>query len=65
MGMDADARHEIIIAQVPMAEIQRYATDLTAMTGGLGSFAVVFSHYEEVPAHIAEKIIAASDKQHT
>ena len=62
MGMDADGRHEIIIAQVPLAEIQRYATDLTAMTGGLGTFTVAFSHYEEVPAHIAEKIVAASDK---
>ncbi len=64
MGMDANAKHEIIIAQVPLAEIQRYATDLTAMTGGLGSFTVVFSHYEEMPAHIAEKIIAASAEEH-
>ncbi len=64
MGMDADAKHEIIIAQVPLAEVQRYATDLTAMTGGLGSFTVVFSHYEEMPAHIAEKIIAASTEEH-
>ncbi|HSO09931.1 MAG TPA: elongation factor G [Desulfoprunum sp.] len=58
MGMDSDAKSEIINAQVPMAEIQTYATDLTSMTGGLGSFTVSFSHYEEVPAQIAEKIIA-------
>lgn len=64
MGMDADAHHEIIIAQVPVAEVQSYATDLTAMTGGLGSFTTAFSHYEEVPAHIAEKIIAASAGEH-
>ena len=64
MGMDSDAKHEIIIAQVPLAEVQHYATDLTAMTGGLGSFTVAFSHYEEVPAHIAEKIIAASAEEH-
>lgn len=64
MGMDSDAKHEIIIAQVPQAEVQRYATDLTAMTGGLGSFTVDFSHYEEVPAHIAEKIIAAGVEEH-
>ncbi|MBU0663182.1 MAG: elongation factor G [Proteobacteria bacterium] len=63
MGMDADAKHEIIIAQVPLAEVQRYATDLTAMTGGLGTFTMELSHYEEVPAHIAEKIIAASNQQ--
>jgi elongation factor G len=60
MGMDADASHEIIIAQVPMAEVQTYATDLTAMTGGLGTFTTAFSHYEVAPAHIAEKIIAAN-----
>jgi elongation factor G len=60
MGMDADATHEIIIAQVPMAEVQTYATDLTAMTAGLGMFAMAFSHYEVVPTHISEKIIAAN-----
>jgi elongation factor G len=64
MGMDADGIHEIIIAQVPLAEVQRYATDLTAMTGGLGSFTLTFSHYEEVPAHLAAKIIAASVEEH-
>jgi elongation factor G len=58
MGMDSDEKNEIINAQVPMAEIQVYATDLTSMTGGQGSFAVAFSHYEVVPAHIAEKIVA-------
>ncbi len=58
MGMDSDAKSEIINAQAPMAEIQSYATDLTSMTGGLGSFTVSFSHYDEVPAQVAEKIIA-------
>jgi elongation factor G len=58
MGMDSDEKNEIINAQVPMAEIQVYATDLTSMTGGRGSFTVSFSHYEVVPAHIAEKIVA-------
>lgn len=63
MGMDSDAGHEIIIAQVPTAEVQTYATDLTAMTGGLGTFTMAFSHYEVAPAHIAEKIIAAQASQ--
>lgn len=58
MGMDSDGKHEIINAQVPQSEMLTYATDLTSMTGGLGSFTYTFSHYEEVPAHIAEKIIA-------
>ena len=60
MGMDSDEKFEIINAQVPMAEVQSYATDLTSMTGGLGTFSISFSHYEEVPGMIAEKIIAAS-----
>ena len=59
MGMDSDAKSEIINAQAPQAEVLSYATDLTSMTGGLGSFTVSFSHYEEAPAQIAEKIIAA------
>jgi len=59
MGMDADQGREVINAQVPMAEVLRYATDLTAMTGGLGTFTTAFSHYEEVPAQVAEKIVAA------
>ena len=58
LGMDSADKYEIVNAQVPQAEIQLYAPDLTSMTGGRGSFTVRFSHYEEVPAHIAEKIIA-------
>ena len=58
LGMDSAGKHEIVRALVPQAEIQLYAPDLTSMTGGRGSFIVEFSNYEEVPAHIAEKIIA-------
>jgi elongation factor G len=58
MGMDSKDGIEIINAQVPQSEILLYATDLTSMTGGLGSFSIAFSHYEEVPAMIADKIIA-------
>ncbi|MFC1843710.1 elongation factor G [Thermodesulfobacteriota bacterium] len=63
MGMDSEAKNEVINAQVPMAEIQKYAADLTSFTGGRGSFTVAFSHYEEVPAQIAEKIIEASNSE--
>ena len=59
MGMDSEPKNEVINAQVPMAEILRYAPDLTSMTGGRGTFSVGFSHYEEVPAQLAEKIIEA------
>jgi len=62
MGMDSEPKNEVINAQVPMAEILRYAPDLTSMTGGRGSFSVGFSHYEEVPAQLAEKIIEAANQ---
>ncbi len=60
MGMDSNQGYEIINAQVPQAEVLLYAADLTAITGGLGKFTLEFSHYEEVPSQIAEKIIAAA-----
>ena len=58
LGMDSADKVEIINAHVPQAEILLYALDLTSMTGGRGAFTVKFSHYEEVPGQIAEKIIA-------
>ncbi|MGI6637712.1 MAG: elongation factor G [Desulfobulbus sp.] len=58
LGMDSTAKYEVVSAHVPQAEILLYALDLTSMTGGLGTFIVQFSHYEEVPTHIADKIIA-------
>src|SRR5206468_8697573 len=48
---------QVIKAYVPMAEVLRYAPDLRSMTSGRGDFALEFSHYEEVPPHIAEKLI--------
>ena len=63
MGMDSEAKNEVINAQVPMAEIQRYAADLTSITGGRGSFTVEFSHYEEVPGQLAEKIVEAAKSE--
>jgi len=46
-----------INAQVPMSEMLTYANELTSMTSGRGMYTMEFSHYEEVPAHIAQKII--------
>lgn len=63
MGMDSEAKNEVINAQVPMAEILRYAPDLTSITGGRGSFSVSFSHYEEVPSQLAGKIIEAAKQE--
>ncbi|MBI4846432.1 MAG: elongation factor G [Candidatus Omnitrophica bacterium] len=57
-GMEQTGRYEKIKAQVPLSEMLRYATDLRSMTQGQGSYSMSFSHYEEVPQRIAEKIIA-------
>jgi elongation factor G len=61
-GMDANGSNQIIKGQVPLAEILKYAPDLRSMTSGRGNFTYTHSHYEEVPAYIAEKIIAESKK---
>jgi len=53
----------IVRAQVPMAEMLRYASDLRSITGGRGTFEMEFSRYDEVPAHIAERVIAEAKKQ--
>lgn len=62
MGMDTQGRNQQINAQVPMAEMLKYMPDLKSLTGGRGTYSMTFSHYDEVPAHLAEKIIAESKK---
>lgn len=62
LGMDTNGSNQIIKGQVPLAEILKYAPDLRSMTSGRGNFTYTESHYEEVPAYIAEKIIAESKK---
>jgi len=57
LGMDSAGRKQIIKANVPMSEFLTYAPDLRSMTGGRGLYAMEFSHYDEVPAHAAEKIV--------
>jgi elongation factor G len=62
-GMDTDKGRSIVNAQVPLAEMQRYTTDLRSITGGRGVFTMEFDHYETVPAHIAQEVIAARQKE--
>jgi len=57
-GMNPVGDTNVIEAQVPLAEVLRYAIDLKSMTQGRGSYTLEFSHYEEVPAHLTQKIIA-------
>jgi elongation factor G len=62
LGMDSVGHYQIIRAQVPAAELHKYATILRSRTGGRGAFSATMSHYEEVPREQAEKIIQASEK---
>ncbi|MFH1662665.1 MAG: elongation factor G [Chloroflexota bacterium] len=56
-GMNPAGGSNAIEAQAPLAEVLRYAIDLKSITQGKGTFSMEFSHYEEVPAHISQKII--------
>jgi elongation factor G len=62
-GMDTEKGRSIVNAQVPLAEMQRYTTDLRSMTGGRGVFTMEFSHYEVVSAHIAQEVVNARVKE--
>ena len=62
-GMDNEKGRSVVTATVPLAEMQRYTTDLRSITGGRGVFRMEFSHYEVVPPHIASDIIAQRQKE--
>ncbi|MEE3150651.1 MAG: elongation factor G [Acidobacteriota bacterium] len=57
-GMEPAGGHQQMIkAQIPLAEVLTYAPDLNSLTGGRGTYTMEFSHYDEVPAHLSQKII--------
>jgi elongation factor G len=62
-GMEPQAGVTTIKAEVPMAEILTYSQALTSMTGGRGDYHMSFLRYEEVPAHVAQKIIEQTKKE--
>jgi len=64
-GMNPGGGNNIIDAQVPLAEVLRYAIDLKSMTQGRGRYTTEFSHYEEVPSSITQKIIAERQAEKT
>jgi elongation factor G len=63
-GSDTRGHNVIVKAQVPLAEMLSYATDLTSMTQGRASYSMEFSHYDYVPTELAEKVIAAHKPAH-
>ncbi len=68
VGMEPEGEVVSVRAQAPMAEMLTYESSLRSMTGGRGGYSMEFSHYEEVPAQLADKVVSAAkadkDKQH-
>ncbi|MEJ2010927.1 MAG: elongation factor G [Anaerolineales bacterium] len=62
-GMETERGRSVVTAQVPLAEMQRYTTDLRSITGGRGIFSMTLDHYEVVPHHVADELIAARKKE--
>jgi elongation factor G len=65
LGMEPDGKYQTVKALAPQAELTKYAIDLRSMTQGRADFSVAFDHYEEVPAHQADAIIAEAKKHMT
>jgi len=63
LGVDAHGKNQVVQVQVPLAEVLRYSSDLRSITSGRGQFTMAVSQYEEIPAAIAEKVIAESKKE--
>jgi elongation factor G len=59
-GMEPKGSQQVIKAQVPLAEMLSYDAELTSMTGGRGSYHMEMDHYDEVPAHLQDKLVAAA-----
>ncbi len=62
-GMETERGRSVVTATVPLAEMLRYATELRSITGGRGVFTMSLSHYEIVPQHVAQEVIAARQKE--
>ena len=63
LGMDTEKGRSVVTAQVPLAEMLRYTTDLRSITGGRGVFTMEFSNYEVVPAHLTQEIVNHRQKE--
>lgn len=61
--VEAKGNYQVVQANVPLSEMLKYAPDLNSKTGGRGTFTMEFSHYEEVPSQLTEKIVAQAKKE--
>jgi elongation factor G len=64
-GMDQVGDYQTIKAKVPLAEVMTYSTQLRSITGGEGSFTMAFSHYDVLPANIAQQVIERAKREKT
>jgi elongation factor G len=64
LGMDTQDGMQVINAHVPQSELFTYATELKSITGGRGTFTSVLDRYDEMPAHLADKVVAEHRKDH-
>ena len=62
LGTEAVGGMTEVKAEVPMAEMLSYAPDLRSITGGQGEFTMEFLRYEEIPAHLAQKVVKATEE---
>lgn len=62
LGIEAKGRNQAVKCNVPLAEMLEYDSRLRSLTGDRGDYSMEFSHYEEVPAHIQEKIVAEAKR---
>jgi elongation factor G len=63
LGMDQIGDNSVVTALVPLAEMQRYVSDLRSITQGRGVFSLEFVEYQQVPSHLAEQIVAESQRE--
>jgi len=62
LGFETRGVSQVVTALIPMAETLQYSASLRSITGGRGYFEMEFDHYEELPAHLSEKVIEAEKK---
>jgi elongation factor G len=63
LGVDPKVGSQVIRALVPMSEVLRYSPDLRSLTSGRGAFTMEFDHYEELPSHLADKVVKEADER--
>ena len=63
-GMESLGRMDVVKGHVPMSEVLKYSSDLRSMTGGRGSFTMRFSHHDELPGPLADRVIADAKMAH-